>query len=196
ELAPRVSERRITGCRGVGLDTIPGYAACQGCLQEREERVCHFLERKIRAGVRSEAHPSVGERAGRSFQQGPDLWFNAAVWIVEPSRDTVLPECPTAGGRELQPPGRMIPTIGTSQELESKLQVCNAAGHWTSNGQVGLGQGPGRSGNLSMRRHDAVTRLMPNDARHMGRQTNGAADVTTEFQRGKAARQSRGRAAG
>ena len=79
ELAPGMGERRITGRRGVGLDTIPGYAACQGCLQEREERVCHFLERKIRAGVRSEAHPSVGERAGRSFQQGPDLWFNAAV---------------------------------------------------------------------------------------------------------------------
>src|SRR4051812_36847402 len=47
-----------------------------------------------------------------------------------------------------------------------------------------------------MCRHDAVTRLMTDDTRHMRRQTNRATDITTEFQWSKTTRERRGRTAG
>ena len=60
---------------------------------------------------------------------------------------------------------------------EAELQIFDAARHRTRDGKVGQGQGSRRSGNLAMRRHDAVTRLMADDPRHMGRQANRSADV-------------------
>ena len=98
--------------------------------------------------------------------------------------------------RQLQPPGRPLPAIRARQNFKAEDEIVDVARHRSRNRQIGKRKCSRRARNLSVCRHDSITRLVADYSRHMRWQPNRAANVAAEFQRSKPARQRRGRASG
>src|SRR5260370_24459331 len=107
--------------------------------------------------------------------------------IIEPSVYTVLFENLTTRRRQLKTPSGLIPTIGTSQDVEAKLEVFYEASHRPRDCEIGKSQSPRRTGDLSMCWYNSVAGLMPRHTRHVRRQPNRASNITSKFDRRKAA---------
>ena len=154
-----------------------------GQVEARRHLRARPCSRRRRAGRRSRA--SASATSGSSGQ---------AV-VVEPRGDAEVGELGRSRRRQLQPPRRVVPAVGAAHQVERQLQVGDGAGHRPGDGDVGLGQRARRAGDLAVRRHDAVARLVAVDAGHVGRQADRAADVGADLQRGEPCRQRRRRAA-
>ena len=173
--------------------------SAHGGAEQLPENAGRIVEGEVRPGLAVDLGACCFQGVRRSFQPLQYPVVDRAGGLFEPHGDPIVREGLVPGRRQCQPVAGSVPFVRAGEDVEAEFQVLDVPRHRSGNGDVRLGQGAWRSGNLAERRHDAIARLVAEDAAGGSRTPDRTADVAAELERreagGESGRGTSGRAA-
>ena len=153
------------------------------------------LEREVGPRVARDGGAGALDGVDGGVQEPRDLARQRAVIVVDPGRQAEVAQSLVARRRQRELPPHRLPIVGAGEDVERDLEILDAARHRSGHRDVGLRQRAGRTGDLPLRRHQAVRRLVADHAAAVRRIADRAADVGAELERREAGRERARRAA-
>ena len=163
-------------------------------MQQHQIGLGDLGQREIGPGLPVEMGTGRFECPGGIGQQRGAFAVDVAEGILDPDRDAQIARACGTGRRQVELPAGGIGPARTGRDVEQQAEVFGRPGQRTGDRKIALMKIAGRRSEMAALRHDAIARLVAEDAAEMGRRADRAADIGAELGRGEAGRQ-RGRRA-